>query len=85
MGKFYRNRFRQTGFEALMSGKSSIVSGFKNKVQRVIADVMPHTANAKMSRKQNEPSDKPEDEVRTHSDHEASIREREELKKQNRK
>lgn len=36
------------GFEALMSGKDSVISGMMNKIQANIARVMPQTAAAKM-------------------------------------
>jgi short-subunit dehydrogenase len=36
------------GFEALMSGKDSVISGMMNKIQANIARVIPQTAAAKM-------------------------------------
>jgi uncharacterized protein len=64
------------GYEALMSGQSSIVSGFKNKLNSVVADLSPHTLNAAMARAKTEPSVKPIAETRTEATHPASRRER---------
>jgi short-subunit dehydrogenase len=73
------------GFVALMSGESSVISGFGNKIQGIMSDIMPEQANAVMARKQNELTDKPDSEIRTHSEHGPSLKERRELEKQNKK
>jgi short-subunit dehydrogenase len=46
------------GYNALMKNDDSVISGFKNKVQVGMANVMPDSAAAKMVEKQMEPSDK---------------------------
>ena len=43
------------GYDALMSGKASIVSGFKNKVQQAMANVTPAAVLAEQHRKMAEP------------------------------
>lgn len=48
----------QDGYEALMSGESKIISGFKNKVQVAMTNVMTDNAAAKMVEKLMEPSEK---------------------------
>ena len=44
------------GYEALMKGKDKVVSGFKNKVQVAMANLMPDTMVADNLRKQSEPA-----------------------------
>lgn len=46
------------GYEALMKGDDKVVSGFKNKVQSVLSNIMPDTMLAETMRKQSEESDK---------------------------
>lgn len=46
------------GYEALMSGKSEIISGLKNKMQVGMSHVLPDTKVAENIHKQMEPSDK---------------------------
>lgn len=46
------------GFEALMRGDDKVVSGFKNKVQAAMSNIMPHKAAAEQMRKQSEVSEK---------------------------
>lgn len=46
------------GYEALMKGDDKVVSGFKNKVQSVMSNVLPDTVLAENMRKQSEESDK---------------------------
>ncbi|MES2882307.1 MAG: SDR family oxidoreductase [Bacteroidota bacterium] len=46
------------GYEALMSGDDKVVSGFKNKAQIAMANVMPDTMLADQMKKQSEPVDK---------------------------
>jgi len=46
------------GYEALMSGDDSVISGMKNKIQVGMANVLPDSVSAKMVEKQMEPSDK---------------------------
>jgi short-subunit dehydrogenase len=43
------------GYEAMLRGDDSIVSGLKNKVMDKIGDLMPDTFRAKQSKKQHEP------------------------------
>jgi len=45
----------KAGFEAMMSGESDIVTGFKNKVQTTVANVTPNELLAKQHRKMAEP------------------------------
>ncbi|MCP3401876.1 MULTISPECIES: SDR family oxidoreductase [unclassified Bradyrhizobium] len=45
----------KAGFAAMMNGESDIVTGFKNKVQSSIANVMPNEILAKQHRKMAEP------------------------------
>jgi short-subunit dehydrogenase len=46
------------GYEALMKGDDKVVSGFKNKMQSLLSNVMPDTMLAENMRKQSEESDK---------------------------
>lgn len=46
------------GYEALMKGDDKVVSGFKNKVQSVMSNIVPDTMLAEQMRKQSEESDK---------------------------
>lgn len=46
------------GYEALMKGDDKVVSGFKNKVQSVMSNILPDTVLAENMRKQSEESDK---------------------------
>lgn len=48
------------GYNALMKGDASVISGLKNKIQVGIANVLPDTAAAKMVEKQMQPSEKRE-------------------------
>lgn len=64
------------GYDALLAGKDAVVSGFKNKVQSLLAGVNPHTMNAAQARAIAEPTDLPRDAVRTQATHVASQRER---------
>lgn len=43
------------GYDALMSGKASIVSGWKNKIQQAVANVTPASVLAEQHRKMAEP------------------------------
>ena len=43
------------GFEAMMAGKGHVVTGFKNKVQSTLAQVLPEGVKAQQHRKQTEP------------------------------
>jgi short-subunit dehydrogenase len=42
-------------FDAMMAGSDHVVTGFKNKVQAAVAQVLPETAKAEMHRKLTEP------------------------------
>ncbi len=46
------------GYEALMHNKDMIVSGFKNKVQVAMSNVIPDSMMADKMKKQQEPVDK---------------------------
>jgi uncharacterized protein len=43
------------GFEAMMKGEADVVSGWKNKLQTTMANVMPSGALAEQHRKKTEP------------------------------
>jgi len=45
----------KTGFDAMMKGETDVVSGFKNKLQATMANVMPADAMAEQHRKMAEP------------------------------
>jgi len=62
------------GFDALMAGKDKVVSGMKNKMQVAMSNLMSDEKLAGSMKKQNAVSDEIS---RTHSDHVASIKERE--------
>jgi short-subunit dehydrogenase len=62
------------GYEALMKGERKIVSGFKNKVQAAMTNVMPDSALAGIMEKQMEQSD---DYKKDRAEHRASREERE--------
>ncbi len=67
------------GYAALMSGRSSIVSGLLNKVQAAVADVAPHTLNAALARSLNEQLETRDEDTRSQSSHAPSRQERETL------
>lgn len=46
------------GYEALMKGDDKVVSGFKNKIESVMSNVLPDTVLAERMRNQSEESDK---------------------------
>jgi short-subunit dehydrogenase len=45
----------KTGFEAMMDGKGDVVTGWQNKLQAAIANVMPAGVVAEMHRRMAEP------------------------------
>ncbi len=45
----------RTGFDAMIAGKKDVVSGWKNKLETVAANVIPSGITAERSRKQTEP------------------------------
>lgn len=45
----------RAGFEAMMSGKSDVVTGFKNKVQLTVANITSNELLARQHRKMAEP------------------------------
>lgn len=47
------------GYNAVMSGKATIVSGWKNKVQQALANVTPAAVLAEQHRKMAEPGSEP--------------------------
>lgn len=61
------------GYDALMKGERKIVSGFKNKMQAAMTNVMPDSALAGMMQKQMKPV---EEFKKEHSEHQASREER---------
>jgi uncharacterized protein len=67
------------GYKALMAGKSSIVSGLKNKLYAAMSTVLPDTALASSMGKQMKPSEEPNG--RTEITHGPSNEERERIKK----
>ncbi|WP_423146169.1 SDR family NAD(P)-dependent oxidoreductase [Rubrolithibacter danxiaensis] len=48
----------QDGYDALMSGKGSVISGFKNKMQVGMGKVLPDSIVAEQTNKQQAPADK---------------------------
>lgn len=66
------------GFDALMAGKDKVVSGMKNKMQAAMSNLMTDEKLADSMRKQNETTDEIK---RTHSEHLASEKERQMIKK----
>jgi len=65
------------GYNALMAGKDKVVSGMKNKMQVAMSNVLSDEKLASTMGKQNAPANAIK---RTHSDHEASVKEREMIK-----
>jgi uncharacterized protein len=65
------------GYEALMGGKHSVVSGFKNKLYAAMSTIMPDTALASSMGKQMRPSK--DEEGRSRTTHEPSGEERERI------
>jgi short-subunit dehydrogenase len=47
------------GFEAMMEGEAGVVPGFMNKVQTMMASILPPTVTARMHRKKTRPVDHP--------------------------
>jgi short-subunit dehydrogenase len=47
----------RVGFDAMMKGRGDVVSGFKNKVQSAIANVLPAGVTASLHRKMAEPTE----------------------------
>ncbi len=45
----------EAGFKAMMDGDGDIVTGWKNKIQTTIANVVPSSVLAEQNRKQSEP------------------------------
>jgi hypothetical protein len=45
----------KAGFDAMMKGETDVVSGFKNKLQATMANVMPADVMAEQHRKMAEP------------------------------
>ncbi|MBA4053486.1 MAG: oxidoreductase [Marivirga sp.] len=69
------------GFEALMKGENSVISGTQTKIHVLKAKLMPDETNAESSRKSMEPSTKRPSQGRSESDHEASHSSREKINK----
>jgi len=72
------------GYEALMKGENRIISGGKTKRHVWMANLMSDSSAAASNRKLMEPSDKDEQEGRTHSGHQPSRIEREAIKEKTR-
>jgi uncharacterized protein len=64
------------GYDALMSGKSSVISGLKNKMTGTMSDLLPDPVSASMNRKYNEKSDVPANEGKVDPDHKKSKEEK---------
>jgi hypothetical protein len=45
----------RAGYDAMMKGKTDVVTGLKNKLQTALASVLPANVSAQMHRKQAEP------------------------------
>lgn len=56
----YPAKVAKDGFDALMSGDDKVVSGFKNKMQVGMSNIMPDDMVAEKMYKQQEPVDKEE-------------------------
>jgi short-subunit dehydrogenase len=67
------------GYDALMSGESSVISGAKAKLNVLKSKLMPDENTAKSTRKIMEPSDKSIEKGRVRSDHAPSRAEREHI------
>jgi uncharacterized protein len=67
------------GYEALIEGKSRIVSGIKNKMYAAMSNVMPDSSLASTMRKKMDPSREPDG--RDHITHGPSIEERSRIEK----
>lgn len=72
----------KNGYEALMSGESRIISGFKNKMMVDMMNASPDSLSAANMADNLSPSKKDEDEKRRHSNHPASQQEREIIKEE---
>ncbi|MBT1703767.1 SDR family oxidoreductase [Fulvivirgaceae bacterium PWU20] len=70
------------GYQALMSGKSRIISGAQNKVMVGMMNSMPDSANAANMQKNMQPSDKEQGERKERPGHAASEQEREAMGKE---
>ena len=69
------------GYEAMMRGESSVISGTQTKIHVLKSKLMPDETNAESSRKLMEPSVKRPSQGRSESDHEASHASREKIQK----
>jgi uncharacterized protein len=67
------------GYQALMNGESSVISGAKAKLNVLKSKLMPDESTAKSTRKIMEPSDKAEAKGRVRSDHAPSRAERDHI------
>jgi len=47
----------QDGYEALMAGEASVVSGVENKIKDQLGDLMPDTLRAQQAKKEHEPTE----------------------------
>lgn len=67
------------GYEALMSGKTRVISGIQNKVMVGMMNTMPDGSNAEKMQKNMQPSEKAADERKNRPGHAASEQERKAL------
>ncbi len=65
------------GYEALIKGESRIVSGAQTKMMMGMLNAKPDQANAETMYESMQPTDKPFSQWRKHTEHDASLRERE--------
>jgi uncharacterized protein len=70
------------GFEALMSGKSRVISGAQNKMMVGMMNAMPDSSNAEKMQKNMQPSEKDPDERKQQPGHTPSDQEREAFDKE---
>jgi short-subunit dehydrogenase len=70
------------GYEALMKGEKRVISGDGAMQHVMMANLMPDTAVAANTRKVTKPSDKDDEEARTHTEYEPSRIERENIRQQ---
>ncbi|HYG03244.1 MAG TPA: SDR family oxidoreductase [Chryseosolibacter sp.] len=70
------------GYDALMSGKSRVISGLQNKAMVGMMNTMPDASNAEKMHKNMQPTEKPADERRGRPTHAASEKERDALDKE---
>lgn len=70
------------GYDALMSGKSRVISGLQNKAMVGMMNTTPDASNAEKMQKNMQPTEKPVDQRRDRPTHAASEKERQALDKE---